>query len=378
MHKVRKNNKALTPVIGAIIIIAVTVAVSVVVAAWMGGISLGLMSNVEQAKITNAIFLASPANSVNVTILNDGASSVALQSATIDGKSASLTATGPTNSLTIAKGTSTNVLVTNSSSFTSGTKYTIKITTSKGNALLFTAEAKLDAANPISSPTAPPTPTATPSPIPTPTTQVTFVSAGQGSGTTGNPKPKYPSGIQSGDLILLQVTVQDTTTTPTTPAGFTALYSADSTGTGRQWIYYKFATGSESGSLTVTISGSVTKMARMYAFSNVSLSNFVEGASFGFGTGSMVNAQSVSTAGDFRLAVSFIFVSDNNVVGSFVGESGGDWIEAVSEYKTSSGSDGCMQLQIATLASVDTITGGSFTMSGSDPWAVRAFALIPQ
>ena len=119
-------------------------------------------------------------------------------------------------------------------------------------------------------------------------------------------------------------------------------------------------------------------MARMYAFSNVSLSNFAEDASFGSGTGSTINAQSVSTSGDSRLAVSFIFVGDNNAVGSFVGETGGDWIEAVSEFKTSSGSDGCMQLQIATMTTAGQLTGGSYTMSASDPWSVRAFALIPQ
>jgi len=52
-RKFRKNAKALSPVIASIILIAVTVAVSVVVAAWMGGISLGFMNNTEQATITN-------------------------------------------------------------------------------------------------------------------------------------------------------------------------------------------------------------------------------------------------------------------------------------------------------------------------------------
>jgi hypothetical protein len=207
--------------------------------------------------------------------------------------------------------------------------------------------------------------------------QATFVSAGTGSGTTGNPTPGYPSGMQSGDLILLQVTVRNTITNPTTPAGFTALYSADSTGTGRQWIYYKFATGSESGSLTVSIGGSVTKMARMYAFRNVALSSFTEGGSFGSGTGQSINARSVTTTGDARLAVSFNFVNDNNAVNSFAGETGGNWIEAVDEYTTYQGSDGCIQLQVATMATTGTITGGSYTMYAIDPWGVRAFALKP-
>jgi len=208
--------------------------------------------------------------------------------------------------------------------------------------------------------------------------QVTFVSAGTGSGTTGNPTPGYPTNMQSGDLILLQVTVRDTTTTPTTPTGFTALYSADSTGTGRQWIYYKFATGSQSGSLTVSIGGSVAKIARMYAFRNVALSSFTEGGSFGSGTSTAINARPVTTTNNARLSVSFVFVNYNNAVNSFTGGTGGDWIEAVNEFTTTQGNRGCIQLQTATMATAGTITGGSYTMSASYPWGVRAFALVPR
>ena len=43
IRKLKKNSKALSPVVASIILIAVTVAVSVVVAAWMGGMSIGLM-----------------------------------------------------------------------------------------------------------------------------------------------------------------------------------------------------------------------------------------------------------------------------------------------------------------------------------------------
>ena len=121
----------------------------------------------------------------------------------------------------------------------------------------------------------------------------------------------------------------------------------------------------------------MTKMARMYAFSNVALSSFSEGGSYGSGTGNTINAQSVTTTGVNRLAVSFVFVNDNNNAGSFAGESGGNWVEAVNDYRTTQGSDGCIQLQIATMAAAGTITGGSDTMSQSDPWGVRAFALKP-
>ncbi|MGA2523388.1 MAG: archaellin/type IV pilin N-terminal domain-containing protein, partial [Candidatus Bathyarchaeia archaeon] len=54
-RKFRKSAKALSPVIATIILIAVTVAVSVVVAAWMGALTIGFMGNSEQAKITNVV-----------------------------------------------------------------------------------------------------------------------------------------------------------------------------------------------------------------------------------------------------------------------------------------------------------------------------------
>ena len=56
IRKFKKNSKALSPVVASIILIAVTVAVSVVVAAWMGGMTIGLMGNAEQASITNIGF----------------------------------------------------------------------------------------------------------------------------------------------------------------------------------------------------------------------------------------------------------------------------------------------------------------------------------
>jgi hypothetical protein len=206
---------------------------------------------------------------------------------------------------------------------------------------------------------------------------VTFVSAGTGFGVTGNPTPAYPTGLQAKDLILLQVTVRDLTNTPTTPTGFTLLYGPDSTGTGRQWIYYKISDGTEAGTITVTISGSNCRMARMYAFRNAAISSFNEGGGFGSGTGDTISAQSVTTTDAKRLAVSFVFVNDDNAVDGFTGETGGDWIEAVPEFTTTAGSDGCVQLQTATMASAGTISGGSCTMSAADPWGVRAFALIP-
>jgi hypothetical protein len=209
--------------------------------------------------------------------------------------------------------------------------------------------------------------------------QVTYQVAGTGSGTTGNPTPAYPSGLVANDLILLQVTVRDTSNTPSTPTGFTPLYSAESSTVARQWIYYKFSTGSESGTITITIGGTSCKVARMYSFRNVALSSFTEGGGFGYSASSTtMSAQSVTTTGINELDVSFNFVTYNTAVASFTGETGGDWIEAVAEFTTTAGSRGCVQLQTATMASAGTISGGTLSLgSTARSWGVRAFALKP-
>jgi len=148
IRKFRKNAKALSPVVASIILIAVTVAVSVVVAAWMGGMTIGLMGNAEQAKITDATFNAvtdngvTTCNSTTVTIQNTGSSTVTISTATIDGNSVSMNKTDGTavTSFDVAKGqTDQLVLTLKSGDFTNTAQYQIKLQTSRGNTITYTA-----------------------------------------------------------------------------------------------------------------------------------------------------------------------------------------------------------------------------------------------
>ncbi len=226
--------------------------------------------------------------------------------------------------------------------------------------------------------------------------QVTFVAAGTGSGGTGNLAPAYPTGLQANDLLLLQVTVGDGTTTPTTPSGgWAILYGPDTVtpqygNPGRQWIYYKFASGSETGTLAITITGYSTNVACIYAFRNVKTSNFAEAASY---TGSpttpasTIPANSVTTTGAKRLAVSFNYVQADFAMGSFTGSTGGTWAQPTGGLTRYNGGfyTATIQLQTATMASAGTISGGTTANYGVQygstwyysSWGVRSFALIP-
>ena len=135
-RKFKKNAKALSPVIATIILIAVTVAVSVVVAAWMGALTIGFMGNAEQASITNAVYVNSTA--VNITVQNTGSAKVTINSVTIDGNA---TTTNPATPFNVAKGTSATVTIAFSGAndqFTNSAQYTIKLQTAKGNTNAYT------------------------------------------------------------------------------------------------------------------------------------------------------------------------------------------------------------------------------------------------
>jgi archaeal type IV pilus assembly protein PilA len=138
MRKFKKNTKALSPVVASIILIAVTVAVSVVVAAWMGGMTIGLMGNAEQGSMTNAV-LTSP-NIATVDVQNRGSASLTVSSATIDGHTAAITNTTGSAPWVIAKGASSPLTLTAAGvTFVDGAQYLIKLQTAKGNTITYTA-----------------------------------------------------------------------------------------------------------------------------------------------------------------------------------------------------------------------------------------------
>ena len=223
--------------------------------------------------------------------------------------------------------------------------------------------------------------------VPKPPTLVSFGYADQ-TYDFGSIYPEYPLNLLANDLILLQV-VGDANYPSYTPPGFTLLYGPDQSGLLHQWIYYKFADGTESGKkMTLNYGGQCSKSAWMYSFRNVALTNFTESESFGSGNSSYISAQPVTTMGSYRLAVSFFFVGSSSVLDhwydnlyGFQGEMGGNWIAQVNwaaNYATNTGAINlAFQVQVAEMDAVGTISGGSYTIAYPDSWGVRAFALKP-
>ena len=72
--KILKSKKALSPVVASIILIAVTVAVSIAVAAWMGALTIGFMGS-SSVSITKVEFVT---GSINCTLKNTGTNKITI------------------------------------------------------------------------------------------------------------------------------------------------------------------------------------------------------------------------------------------------------------------------------------------------------------
>jgi flagellin-like protein len=126
--KILRSRKALSPVVASIILIAVTVAVSIAVAAWMGALTFSFMGSGEQLNV------GSPwgwtATLVNITASCPGGGAVTVQSVRVNGTQCvfDVIPNAP-----IQPVTSSVITVTSPTSWMSGYYYTIVVVTTKNH-----------------------------------------------------------------------------------------------------------------------------------------------------------------------------------------------------------------------------------------------------
>jgi flagellin-like protein len=124
-RKLRRNAKAISPVISVLLMIAVAVAASLVTYAWV----MGYLS-FTTAKVGKAIQIQSVAADGTVYVQNVGDSQVTLADAYVNGTKLTPTTWSPSAALN-AGGTSSCDVKT-SGTFVSGDKLTVKVTTTDG------------------------------------------------------------------------------------------------------------------------------------------------------------------------------------------------------------------------------------------------------
>jgi len=134
MKRLFKCRKALSPVVAAIILIAVTVAVSIAVAAWMGALTFSFMGGTETIDLKHVkwstTYNASDKSYFIVEFKNTGTSTVTIDRVTVNGVSKPTNATTVPESVPAANTRYYKVTYT----WTDGDNYDIAVVTAKGNA----------------------------------------------------------------------------------------------------------------------------------------------------------------------------------------------------------------------------------------------------
>jgi flagellin-like protein len=143
--KILRSRKALSPVVASIILIAVTVAVSIAVAAWMGALTFNFMAT-EQGQVTNLSFnTGGTYGSVLITFNNTGTNPITINELWVNSQkqTGSMTWTPTTIGTTVAgnSGATINVTMTGNPAIVAGAQYEVKLLSSKGNTFVRTMSA---------------------------------------------------------------------------------------------------------------------------------------------------------------------------------------------------------------------------------------------
>jgi flagellin-like protein len=135
--KMLRSRKALSPVVASIILIAVTVAVSIAVAAWMGALTFNFMAT-EQLKITNVSFPS--AGNVAITIANTGTTPITITEIHVNNGATNLFSTATP---TWTGNVSSNAGLTETVAFdwADGAQYEVEMRSAKGNQFTYMATA---------------------------------------------------------------------------------------------------------------------------------------------------------------------------------------------------------------------------------------------
>jgi flagellin-like protein len=138
--KILKSRKALSPVVASIILIAVTVAVSIAVAAWMGALTFNFMAT-EQGQITNLSFTTTSPTSVTITFNNTGTTPITINEVWVNNVklTSGMTWTGTTTGTTVAGNSGAQCVAL--TTIITGYQYEIKLVSAKGNTFMRTMSA---------------------------------------------------------------------------------------------------------------------------------------------------------------------------------------------------------------------------------------------
>ena len=197
----------------------------------------------------------------------------------------------------------------------------------------------------------------------------------------------YPTqDVRADDLLVAVIAVNDRGATPDvadTAAGWTRLSEVQH-GELALAVFYRQATGSESGAVTPFdwSSGDATNdvaLCQLYQFRYVDWTHggpFVGAPVTVTGNLSSLGMPTVQTQGEDGLAVAVVGFSDD-LTGTLVvaGASGGSWIAPRDRDSTTSADDAAVNVFVAPMAAAGTISGGSIALTPTAPQSSRSIAI---
>jgi len=128
--KILKSKKALSPVVASIILIAVTVAVSIAVAAWMGALSFSFMGT-EQLTIRTLTWTANNTG-FTINVANTGTKDLTISQVQVNYVAVAVSSPALPLVLKTTSGINTVLLSPSSFQYVNGTSYDISVVTSSG------------------------------------------------------------------------------------------------------------------------------------------------------------------------------------------------------------------------------------------------------
>lgn len=147
---------------------------------------------------------------------------------------------------------------------------------------------------------------------------IAFGSSGASAAGSTSLAVPYPASISAGQLLLLHIVNKYPSNTPDTPAGFALLAQASGgagsagadSGTVYSTVYYRYATGTESGNITVNIPSGNAALGRCHRYTSGASTSIELSVSTGSDNAGGVNSFNATSAVDIDVVVNdFVLVA---------------------------------------------------------------------
>lgn len=180
-----------------------------------------------------------------------------------------------------------------------------------------------------------------------------------------------PANCPSGDLIVITAS-SISLNFETTPDNWTAVDPAFISGA-YVYLFYKISDGNEPAFVPFLASETINvKIIQSHCYSNADSITAITRVT---GSSTSVLHADIVTSGVDHLACVVTGIGDEINAISFTGESGGDLTLVINEISALTGGLN-LSLQSAPLTTAGTISGGSYTISPTNPWASLSFAIF--